>query len=342
MQRFIISKSDIIILVIGNISLTEQKLLFKVRQEVKNSEKGKQIFVIHNLKEYSTKEQVEDYIENTLKKLCKIELEPLHMINNEENNNLDDNNFHNIYYVEKGENVAHFIFVNEFSDNHIYYNTPVINFIRKRIAVVMKREKFSLIDECKEFLVKISDEIMEQNIKKENLITDEGDKFDKIVLTNTKEINLKRYVVNEVGLTFRNDTDEPKYSCYIDFETNKLYIHIELPGGGSIISKNYDVKDGYGFLSIEGEKFGDKQLEEDEKNEMKKLHKICNKRKKNKFKFHIEIPNGFQIIPENPYDPKNAGKFVINKDSKGILTIEYNITNFNQKKDKNDVEPFIL
>ena len=266
------------------------------------------------------------------------------MINNEENNIFDDDKFHNIYYVEKGENVAHFIFVNEFSDNHIYYNTPVINFIRKRIAVVMKRDKFSLIDECKDFLVKVADEIMEQNIKKENLITEgkEEENFNKIVLTNTKEINLKSYAVNEVGLTFRNDSDEPKYSCYIDLEANKLYIQIELPGGGSNIDKNYEVKGSYNFLTFEGEKSGDKQLEVDDKNEKKKLYKIINKRKKNKFKFHIEIPNSFiQIIPEDPDVPKNAGIFVMNEDSKGILTAVYNIVNLNQKKgEKNEKKKF--
>ena len=40
------------------------KLLLRVKKEVKNLDKNKQIFVIHNLKDYSTEEQVNDYIEN--------------------------------------------------------------------------------------------------------------------------------------------------------------------------------------------------------------------------------------------------------------------------------------
>jgi hypothetical protein len=81
LQKFILWKSDIVILVIGNISLTEQKLLYTIKQEVKNLDKSKQIFVIHNLKEYTTEEQVNDYIENTLKKLCKIEIEEKDQLN---------------------------------------------------------------------------------------------------------------------------------------------------------------------------------------------------------------------------------------------------------------------
>ena len=101
-------------------------MLYKIKQEVKNLDKNKQIFVIHNLKEYTTKEQVEDYINNTLKKLCKIELEERNMVEIKKSYNIDEKQFHNKFYVEKDENVAHFIFVNEFSDNRTYYNTPVI------------------------------------------------------------------------------------------------------------------------------------------------------------------------------------------------------------------------
>ena len=73
-QRFIIDKSDILILVVGNITLTEQKLLSRVKAEIKNRNSNKKIYVIHNLKNYSTDEQVNDYIENILKKLYKIEI----------------------------------------------------------------------------------------------------------------------------------------------------------------------------------------------------------------------------------------------------------------------------
>ena len=69
LQKFIIWKSDVLILVVGNISLTEQKLLLRIKKEVKSLDKNKQIFIIHNLKDYSTEEQVNDYIENNLKKL---------------------------------------------------------------------------------------------------------------------------------------------------------------------------------------------------------------------------------------------------------------------------------
>ena len=57
-QRFIIWKSDILILVVGNITLTEQKLLSRVKTEVSKLKSNKKIYVIHNLKDYTTDEQV--------------------------------------------------------------------------------------------------------------------------------------------------------------------------------------------------------------------------------------------------------------------------------------------
>ena len=69
-QNFIIYKANILIVVVGIITLNEQQLLNSVIKKVKN----KQIFVIHNLKYFVTKEQVDDYIENTLKKLYNIKI----------------------------------------------------------------------------------------------------------------------------------------------------------------------------------------------------------------------------------------------------------------------------
>ena len=104
LQKFIIWKSDILILVVGNISLTEQKLLSRVKAEVEAMDKTKQIYVIHNLKDYSTEEQVEDYINNTLKKLYNIEIEEILRQKIRKDDRYNEDCF-NKYFVEKGKKV---------------------------------------------------------------------------------------------------------------------------------------------------------------------------------------------------------------------------------------------
>ena len=74
LQNFIIWKSDILILLLGNISLNEQKILSRVKAEVESMDENKQIYNIHNLKDYSSEVQVNDYIENTLKKYTALKL----------------------------------------------------------------------------------------------------------------------------------------------------------------------------------------------------------------------------------------------------------------------------
>ena len=339
LQKFIIKKSDIIILVVGNISLTEQKLLYTLKEEVKNLDKNKQIFVIHNLKEYSTEEQVNDYIENTLKRLCKIKLEETQFIKMSEENSIDDKKHFNTFFIEEDENTSHFIFVNEFSKEKAeYYNTPTIEYIQKEIEVIKTRNKFSLIEDCKEFLVEIAEDIMEESIKKEDLITISEEKYDVILLKNVNEINLKSYVINEIGLASRNDSNEPKHSCYIDKKLNKLYVNIELPGGGKP-HKKLTVEGNFYLFTFYGEKYGDKSIEEDDQNQVKQLKKIVNKRESTKYKFHIKIPLAeIYVKPGEGKELKNAGKRLKEKEkeNKGVLTYEYDIMILNQKKGEND------
>ena len=65
------------------------------------------------MKEYTTEEQVNDYIENRLKKLYKIELNIMGIITTEEDK-YDDKNYFHKYFKEKSEKIFHFIFINEF------------------------------------------------------------------------------------------------------------------------------------------------------------------------------------------------------------------------------------
>ena len=335
LQKFIIWKSDLLILVVGNISLTEQKLLSRVKAEVESMDKNKQIYVIHNLKDYSTEEQVNDYIENTLKRLYKIEIEEILRQNISKDKDTDKkciNNYFNKYFVEKGKKVIHLIFVNEFSEKADFYNVPTIEFIQKEIEVIKTRNIFSIIDDCKKFFVKISEEIMEGNPKLENLETEEGEKYDKIVLKNLKGITLKKFVVDEMGYTLNNDSNTPKYSYYIDTEEKILYINIELPGGGSI-EPRVEIVSGYYIFIFEGEKKGDIAIEEDKKKEIGKLIQKKNLRKSNKFKLEIKIPNSvMQIKLEDGEELSDAGDFVDN--GKGVYSFKYKVLILNQKNEK--------
>ena len=67
LENFIIKVSDILLLVVGKLTYSEQLLINKIKEESKKQNKGK-IFIIHNLQDFRTKEQVENYIAESLLK----------------------------------------------------------------------------------------------------------------------------------------------------------------------------------------------------------------------------------------------------------------------------------
>jgi hypothetical protein len=66
LQNFIIQNSDLLLLVFGKLSFEEQKLLEKVKRDMKNLKRKESLFVIHNLKEFERKSHIENYIKEIL------------------------------------------------------------------------------------------------------------------------------------------------------------------------------------------------------------------------------------------------------------------------------------
>ena len=80
LTNLIINISDILLVVVGKLTFSEQLLINKVKEDCKKQNKGK-IFIVHNLQEFSFVEQVEKYIENTLKKCTSLNLKQRIIIN---------------------------------------------------------------------------------------------------------------------------------------------------------------------------------------------------------------------------------------------------------------------
>ena len=73
LEDFIIDACDILLIVVGKLTYSEQLLINKIKVESKKQNKGR-IFIIHNLQEFRTIKQVENYIENSLLKCSTFDL----------------------------------------------------------------------------------------------------------------------------------------------------------------------------------------------------------------------------------------------------------------------------
>ena len=301
-QKFIIYKSNILIIIVGNITLNEQQLLTRVIKEAKD----KQIFVIHNLQNFVTQEQVDDYIENTLKKLYNVKIKE-----NIYQNFLYTNNdkFFNKYFIEEDKKIAHLILVNDYSEISYYYNIPTIQFIKKEMEVTKERQQFPVIEECQKFLIELSEEILEENIKDKIGVERKDENIDRIYIKELDKITLKKFVVDEMGYALNNEGNLPKYSHYV--KDNLFHIFIELPGGGKIDNK-VEIFQGYYLFAFEGIKNGDNEIEKDNNEKQPKLLNKKSTRKKDKFKLGIRIPNtAFQLTDLKPADKPKFDKGVI-------------------------------
>ena len=143
-EQFIINTSDILVLVVGAITLNEQKILERVKKILGDK---KYLFIIHNLQNFQNKYQVDEYIENNLKKLFGIKIQENNFQNTGEN-------YHKKYYVEENNrNITHLIFINDYCNNADYYNKPTVGFLKKNLMLSITVHIFLLLKNVKTFLL---------------------------------------------------------------------------------------------------------------------------------------------------------------------------------------------
>ena len=82
LEHFIIKVSDILLLVVGKLTYSEQLLINKIKVESQRQNKGR-IFIVHNLQEFRLVDQVEKYIKEYLLKCSTFDLKKRNWISAE-------------------------------------------------------------------------------------------------------------------------------------------------------------------------------------------------------------------------------------------------------------------
>jgi GTPase SAR1 family protein len=148
-QDFIIDKANILIIVVDQLTFSEQKLIYRLS----NKEFDK-LFVVHNAQFFDKKNIVEEYIDEVVKKSLYSNLEKNWMLNldiNEENKNNIEKHY---YYKEKGigqnanvNEIIHLFMAKEGSEAGNYFNDATINYMRQKIYSEVNRKKFKYLYE---------------------------------------------------------------------------------------------------------------------------------------------------------------------------------------------------
>ena len=304
LQNYIIHNSDILIAVVDILSFSEQKLLLKFKKEIENAQRNQPVIVIHNLKTYTTIEQVDDYIENILLKSATFKLEKGPIVDTKNTN-------FKIKYIlyekanEKTPAIFHLIYANENSKAGSHYNGFTLNFIENSYQSITNHTSYDVIETTKERFIQVSKEILEKK-EKENDIT--KDSFDErypnyIKLKRDKEITLKKCFIDEIGFSnLITNGFEPKYNVFK--KDNKIIIRVEAPGNCPMVAEKI-VQGELFIIRLSGEKKKDIVPEKLEDN-------IYNKREIGKFILDIPLSSKEYIFSEKPptFDYHSGVQFI--------------------------------
>ena len=299
LQNYIIHNSDVLIVIVDCLSFSEQKLIMKVKKEIERAKRNKPLYIIHNLKTYTTVDQVKNYINNTLLKSATFTLEYYGIINT-------DNVIFNFHEIQKDEKspVFHLIYANEDSEAGRLYNPLTLNFIENIYQNITNIKNYDVIDTIKERFINIYKEIIEKKENDQNITKECFDNSapNLIRLKNEKEIILKKCLIDEVGFSnLKPNGFEPKYNIFN--KDNKIIIRVEIPGNCKINSKIV-VYGEYFVIRLIGEKIKDNEPEKIEDN-------IYNLREYGEFVLDIPLNykdfNLFNLSKEKPKCIRNEG-----------------------------------
>ena len=258
LQRFIIENANVLLLVVGKLTIDDQLFLNKLTKLIKeNQEKFLQkIIVIHNLMKMKKISVVEQYIENTLLKSLTFTLkeeEDLYLKEREKKG--IDYNKYCYYEVSEDPNdkeITHLIMAQEGTEAGDYYNESAIEFIRSFGKTVVDAEPFKFIEKLKDYFCKVSETILKFEKTKGNITKkDSEESYEKITPQNIELIPLKENVdklklnyENSINLeTFYGDnliTDtfgDPKFTpkyYVVSNDPDYVKIYLDCPGKTTI------------------------------------------------------------------------------------------------------------
>ena len=302
LQNYIINNSDILLVVVGILTFSEQKLINKIKLLQKKSRKP--LFIIHNLMVYTSIKQVEEYIQEFLLKSSTFTLEQGLNISTKKES------LKGKYFYEKKDNppIYHLIYANEGSEAGENYNYFTLQFIEHYYQNITNPRKFDVIETIKKDFIDISHDIFEK-MEKDITMEDFDENTESIKLNNNNNISLKKCFIDELGFSNLTSNEfEPKYNCYK--KDDKFIIKIECPGNLGFLNYSFKENEIYKIIKIDGEKKKDKEPTNIRDN-------LYTSREYGKFS--IEIPFKF----DDNYILKNENPKIVEK--KGILFLEYQL-----------------
>ena len=259
LQNYIVRYTDLLIIVVGILTFSEQKLINKIKKNYSELGKKTQLIVIHNLQSYVTINQVKTYINDTLLKSDTFDLKEEFTISKDRTYFKTDKNSQWSYYYEPKSipHTIHLIFAREKSEAGNFYNQKTVQHIYNILNTINEKEPLNLEKNIKSLFLNLSTEILETQINEKDIEFKE-DKIKLNIIEKNGELKLKKCSIDELGVrNFRPNGVDPKYCCYV--HNGKLNIICEIPGevNRDSFKVHADCENGKCIIKIKGNKMND-------------------------------------------------------------------------------------
>ena len=242
-EQLIISLSDMIILVVGKLTRTEQRLITRIKNMAKKNDnnKIKSIIIVHNLAQYHRIEEVKNHISKYLERSATFKLKEQEVFGINKYND-------RIYYVEQSDEnedieIYHYIMAKEGTEAGEYYNDLTMELIKRQYNYFNQRRKIDIPKKIIDLFSELSTDIVGEKMKCQKLESNENI----IKLSNSNEDNnddnkksndfhvQSAYIDQDGNYLVNKGNFEPKYSLYFYKEPKKKQEEDEEDEG-----ENYD------------------------------------------------------------------------------------------------------
>ena len=334
-EQLIISLSDMLILVIGKLTRTEQRLINRIKNMAKRNEKNKikSIIIVHNLSQYHKICEVEQHIKQYLKKSATFKLTQRNYIGNNQNYKgrtyLYDNSDESKEIV-----VYHFLMAKEGTEAGDYYNPFTLQLIKQQFNTFNERRSIDIPNEITKLFSELSTDIIGKKMECQKV----GEKNNIIKLIEDKEtkhkekkrIQIRDAYIDQDGNYLKKGKFEPKYSLY--YYEKYLLLRLEIPGNIiRLTARSTDPKtEKFNGIVIKGIKKKD-DFEERSKED---FTKISDNRNYDDFSYFIELERNLELsktgakgntgIYEIKFDKRNKEKFFTKENNQNTIIKEKN------------------
>ena len=141
-----------LIIVVGKLTFNEQRLINRIKHVLSSEKSKRPIFIVHNLFNFQTKEQVDEYIDDILMKSASFKLEKVIDMNKN-----DDQGLKRFIFVEKEKDntyyTYHLLMARENTMAGDYFNKYTYEFLSERFIDFPERGNLSILDEIKKNLL---------------------------------------------------------------------------------------------------------------------------------------------------------------------------------------------